>query len=567
MGHDAALRYEAFRQDLSFGTGGLRAEMGAGCNRMNLFTVAKATMGLARHLKAAALEPPSVCIAYDTRNHSRLFAECAARVLCAEGIRVRIFKEARPTPMLSYAVREAKAAAGIVVTASHNPKEYNGYKVYGATGGQLTDANAHTTEKHIAQTDVFAAYEAYAGMPLARAEAAGLLVWLGENTDEAYLAAIERHLPRRDYSRANGAALRMIYTPLHGCGLVPVTKMLDRLGYPHCIVVPEQADGDGNFPTVAKPNPEEKAAFAYALDWAKKENPDVIFATDPDADRIGVVARSGAGEYEVLTGTQTAALLCDYLIRTAEEQGKAPSDYGVITTIVTGTLGARICAAKNVHVENVLTGFKYIGEAMDRWQAAGKPAFLLGYEESYGYLTGDATRDKDAVISAALVAEMALYYKKEHGATLYQTLEQLYATYGAVADGLYNHEAKGAAGQAEIAHIMARLRAGWQTAIPGETIVRAEDYNEPVAPHDPSCTQSRYGLPLSDVVKLYLAGGEWLVLRPSGTEPKIKLYCCTDAAFAPGTAQEQAELRCAELLAKAAKALFAAGAFPPGGVQ
>ncbi len=556
MEHDAALRGDAFRQDLKFGTGGLRAEMGAGRNRMNLQVVARATLGLANHLKTKySGEAVKVCVAYDTRNNSRRFAECAARVLCACGIAVEMYAEARPTPMLSFAVRQAGAQAGLVLTASHNPKEYNGYKAYGPTGGQLTDQDSRLVELEIGKVDVFEAQAVFLNMPLAEAQAKGLLSWLGEEADERYYAAIEQHLPRRAFSRAKGSALRMIYTPLHGCGLTPVTQMLARLGYPNCFVVPEQADGDGGFPTVPKPNPEEKAAFTLAMRWAKEKAPDVVFATDPDADRIGVMVNTG-GEFEVLSGTQTGALLCDYLIRTHIELGTLPENAGAVTTIVTGTLAERICKANGVYVEKVLTGFKYIGETMDAWQAERSHSFLFGFEESYGYLTGDACRDKDAVIASALVAEMALYYKLEQGINLYQALQNLYAAYGAVSEALYNHEAKGAAGQAEIQGIMRRLRANWAECIPGETVTRMEDYAEPARLDDPLCGVSKYCLPLSDVIKLYFKGGEWLVLRPSGTEPKIKLYVCTDEAFAPGAAVDAAQARCAELTAKAAKALL-----------
>ena len=558
MEHDPALRADAFRQDLAFGTGGLRAEMGAGKNRMNLHVVARATWGLASHLKAQYEgEALKVCISYDTRNNSRLFAECAARVLCSQGIAVEMYTEARPTPMLSFAVRQAKAQAGLVLTASHNPREYNGYKAYGPTGGQLTDDDSKLVEKAIAKVNIFDAYDLYRGMDLKEAEAKGLLTWLGAEADERYYAAIEKFLPRKEYSRANGSKIKMIYTPLHGCGLAPVTQMLLRLGYPHCTVVAEQADGDGDFPTVPKPNPEEKAAFAMAMKWAKKEAPDVIFATDPDADRIGVLAKNSLGEFEVLTGTQTGALLCDYLIRTHKELGTMPANPGVVTTIVTGTLAERVCKANGIYVEKVLTGFKYIGEAMDKWKAEGSCDFLFGFEESYGYLVGDACRDKDAVIASALVAEMALWYKLERGITLYQALQNLYAEYGAVSEALHNHEAKGAAGQAEIKAIMARLRANGAESVPGETVVRMEDYDEPQSNlAEPDANTSKYGLPRSDVVKLYFKGGEWLVLRPSGTEPKIKLYVCTDEAFQPGTEQRVAETRCAELVGKAVKGII-----------
>jgi phosphoglucomutase len=347
-------------------------------------------------------------------------------------------------------------------------------------------------------------------------------------------------------SQQHGGALKRLYSPLHGTGLVPVTQMLERLGYTDCTVVPSQRYQDEaySFPTVKKPNPEEVEVFAPAIEMAKDLQPDVIFATDPDADRIGVLAKDSAGAYTVLTGTQVGALLADYLIQSyLETKGALPLNPAIVTTIVTGTLAERVCAANGVHTRLVLTGFKYIGEMMDAWKAGGEHSFLFGFEESYGYLAGDACRDKDAVLAGALVAEMALYYKRR-GMTLYDALRALYEKYGAVSEGVLNVEAAGAAGAEQIAAWMANLRENYAACLEGEEVVRMEDYLPGLG-----------GLPPADVLKLYLADGSWLVVRPSGTEPKIKLYACTDKAFAPGTPLEKAKERCAEIIEKA-KGIF-----------
>jgi len=543
--HDEPVRTDAFYKSLAFGTGGLRAEIGAGSNRMNHYTVGRATQGLANYLKS---EFPAtqlkVAIAYDTRHCSKEFAEHAADILGVNGCEVYLFAEPRPTPMLSFAVREFKCHAGIVITASHNPKEYNGYKVYNATGGQLTDEASGLVLAEIEALDIFD--------KTPDIKNPGKIILLDESTDKLYYAATEQWLPRRELSKQHGDELTLLYSPLHGAGLVPVTTLLERLGYGNVTVVPCQAkqDAEGSFPHAKKPNPEEREVFGPAIELARDLKPDIIFATDPDADRIGVLAQDESGEYVVLTGTQTGALLCDYLIQAAKEAGTLPENAAVVTTIVTGTLAERICKAHGVAVDLVLTGFKYIGERMDEWKASGEYAFLFGFEESYGYLAGDACRDKDAVISAALLAEMALFYKRQCR-TLYQALMALYEQYGAVAEVLYNVEAKGAAGLSQIAGWMAGIRKNADACLPGETVVAVEDYLSRKRCNLISGETEAITLPQADVVKLFLADGSWLVLRPSGTEPKIKLYICTAEAFAPGAPLGMAEARCHELLDKA----------------
>jgi len=534
IAHDEPKRTDAFYRDLAFGTGGLRAEIGAGSNRMNHFVVGRATQGLANYIKKAhADEQLKACVAYDTRYCSQEFAQHAAQILQGNGFTVYLFAQPRPTPMLSFAVRHFGAQTGIVITASHNPREYNGYKAYNSTGGQLTDEAAGLVLNEINKLDYF--------VPMAMGQ--GALVQLDESFDEIYYAAAENFLQKP----ADGDALKLLYTPLHGTGLVPVTGLLERLGYSNVDVVPSQKyqDKGCTFPTVAKPNPEDRCVFEPAMEIAKTSRPDVIFATDPDADRIGVLVQNG-DEYEVLTGNQTGALLVDYLIARAG----LSANPGMVSTIVTGTLAERICRANNVAMELVLTGFKYIGEVMDEWEVNGKHDFLFGFEESYGYLLGDHCRDKDGVISAALVAEMALFYKRK-GQSLYTALQELYAKYGPVADLLYNHEAKGAAGAAQIGAWMLHIRKHFATCLPSETVVAMEDYQAQQTRDLRTGETVAIALPKSNVMKLHLADGSWLVLRPSGTEPKIKLYICTNDAFKPGDSLAAAQQRADEILAKA----------------
>jgi len=533
---DEKMRTDAFYKNLAFGTGGLRAVIGAGSNRMNHYVVGRATRGLANYIKKIYPgENLKACIAYDTRYCSKEFAEHCAKILSACGIKVYLFANARPTPMLSFAVRHFKAHTGIVITASHNPRQDNGYKAYGATGGQLTDEAAEEVLAEINALDYFD--------PLPANGSPGEIVELDGSFDKLYYQASEPFLLRKDLSRERGGSLKLLYTPLHGAGLTPVTDLLARLGYTNLHIVESQKyqDEAHSFPTVQKPNPEEPAVFEQALKIAKELQPDVIFATDPDADRIGVLARNNTGKYILFSGTQMGALLCDYVIQSYKENGGLPRNPGVVTTVVTGTLAQRVCEHpdNNVRVELVLTGFKYIGEKMDAWLADNRHSFIFGFEESYGYLAGGACRDKDAVLTSALVAEMALYYKKK-GSSLCEALQGLYAKYGPVSEDTLNVEAKGAAGAARISGWMMNIRKNYASILKDESVVKIEDYATGVN-----------GLPPSNVVKLYLADGSWLVVRPSGTEPKIKLYVCTDKAFGPGTSLEDSAKRCAEIKEKA----------------
>lgn len=510
---------DRFYRDLAFGTGGLRGKMAAGTNRMNVLTVGKATQGLAQYLKKQTADP-SVCIAYDTRNNSRVFAEKAASVLCANGVRTAIFDTVHPTPMLSFAVRYLHASAGIVLTASHNPKEYNGYKVYGPDGGQITDEAAKAILQEIDRCDLFANV---VDMDLEKAQAVGLLRWIGEDVDAPYFEKVKSLVMRHELLEKTAAELKIIYSPLHGTGNVPVRRVLKELGFTQVSVVPEQELPNGDFPTAPYPNPEEPSVFRLAIDMAAKVMPDLIFATDPDCDRIGVLVRDASGSYVVLTGNQTGALLCDYVIRTRKELGIMPPAPAIIKTIVTSDFGKKICERNDLAMEETLTGFKYIGELAEKWSHNHEHSFLLGFEESYGYLTGDFVRDKDAVIAAVLITEMALYHKSQ-GRTLYQALEDLFAQYGFFTEKLISVTMPGKEGQQDISRIMERLRNHYQELLSEKQIAVWEDYTESMRYDLRDGSSSQLLLPKSNVLKCIFTDDSWFVLRPSGTEPKVKLY-------------------------------------------
>ena len=404
---------DRFYQDLDFGTGGLRGVIGAGSNRMNIYTVAKATQGFANYLNDNFSEP-SVAIAYDSRNMSKEFAKSAALTLCANNIKVYLYESLRPTPVLSFTVRELKCSGGIVITASHNPKIYNGYKVYDEFGGQVTDAKAKTIINCVNAVDDFSKIK---NIDENAAVEKGLLKYIGEDVDKVYYEKVKGLAIRTDLVKEKADTLNVIYTPIHGSGNIPVRSVLKQLGYSNVKVVKEQELPDGNFPTASYPNPENPDVFKLALEMAKTENPDIIFGTDPDCDRIGVVVKDSQGEYKVLTGNQTGLLLTHYVLSSLKETNKLPENGVVIKTIVT-TEGARAIAEDfDVELMEVLTGFKYIGEKIREFEDAGDKTYLFGFEESYGYLAGNFVRDKDAVIASMLVCEMALYYK-EHGKSL-----------------------------------------------------------------------------------------------------------------------------------------------------
>ncbi|WP_430111405.1 phospho-sugar mutase [Paenibacillus sp. B1-33] len=499
---------DRFYKDLEFGTGGLRGVIGAGSNRMNVYTVGKATQGLAQFLKAEE-DASSVAIAYDSRHFSPEFALEAALVLAGNGVKAYVFESLRPTPELSFAVRNLKASAGIVVTASHNPPEYNGYKVYGNDGGQITP---HTASRVIAEIRGIESFANIQKLSREEAEAQGLLVWLGQEMDEAYISAVASVSQNEDIIRASSDSFRVLYTPLHGTGNKPVRAVLDRIGFQQVRVVAEQELPDGSFPTVKSPNPEEREAFSIAIEQAKAWDADIIMGTDPDADRMGAVVKDAAGEYVVLTGNQSGAIMVHYLLDAMKSKGTLPANGAVIKTIVTSELGAAIAKSFGMTVFNTLTGFKYIGEKMTEFDRTGEHAFIFGYEESYGYLAGNYARDKDAVIAAMLICEAGAYYKAQ-GKTLYEVLQELYAQHGYYLEGLQTRTLKGVEGVAIIQGIMNNWREETPTTAGGASITLTEDF-----------AQGLYDLPKENVLKFHLEDGSWFCLRPSGTEPKIKMY-------------------------------------------
>ena len=503
---DQAAVADRFSGHLSFGTGGLRGLLGAGTNRMNELTVQRATIGLKDYMVACGGK--RVCVAYDTRNMSKEFAEAAAETLCAAGIIVFLFTGTRPTPMLSFAVREKSAFAGIVITASHNPPEYNGFKVYGADGGQITDGAAREISLCIEKHDVLAAPPR---MALAEARKQGLLFDL-DGVDPIYYKKVRALTIRKDMVRQNSKKLSILYTPLNGSGNIPVRHVLKELGYENLIIVPEQEMPDGGFPTVPCPNPEEPEVFALALKQAEMQPVDIILATDPDCDRIGALTSDGEGGFALLTGNQIGCLLCDYILGAKKENGELFENSAVIKTIVTSELARSICEDHGVVLVETLTGFKYIGEKIKKWEDSGEYKFLFGFEESYGYLAGDFVRDKDAVIAAALLCEMALYHKLR-GMTLQDALEKLYSRCGYFAERLLSITLDGSGGVAKTAAVMGKLRAASDAELFGAKVVTTIDY-----------LSGNTDLPKSDVVKIHFDDRSWLAVRPSGTEPKIKFY-------------------------------------------
>lgn len=510
---------DRFYKNLEFGTGGLRGKIAAGTNRMNIYTIGKATQGLAQYL-VTTFDAPSVAIAYDSRNKSDVFASEAARVLAANGVKVYLYESLRPTPMLSFAVRHLGTQAGIVITASHNPKEYNGYKVYGSDGGQLTDNAANRVLGYINETDIFGGIKT---MSLEEAEKQGLLVYIGADVDNAYYEKVEGLVINKELVKEKASELNIIYTPIHGSGNIPVRTMLKRLGYTNVHVVKEQELPDGNFPTTSYPNPENAQVFEIAIDMAKEISPDLIFGTDPDCDRIGVIVKEDSGEYKVLTGNQVGVLLSEYMLNARKIGGILSPKDTLIKTIVTTEMVARVAEAYGAQLMNVLTGFKYIGEKIEEFEQTGSNTFVLGFEESYGYLSGGFVRDKDAVIASVLIAEMALYYKTQ-GKNLAQALNDLFEKYGFYKEALVSIQMEGKDGQEKIAEMITALRNNPPTEVDGVAINVAEDYKLSTRNDKVAGTTETINLPKSNVLKFILADNSWFVIRPSGTEPKVKIY-------------------------------------------
>lgn len=489
---------DRFYKDLEFGTGGLRGIMGAGANRMNKYTVGKATKGLCEYLKNEFAGEKSVVIAYDSRNNSKAFAECAAEVLCYNGIKTFLFEEIMPTPVLSFSVRYLNCNAGIVITASHNPKEYNGYKVYDKYGCQLVPQYA---DKVISYINNVKDIKSVKHMNLNMALSNGYLTYIGDEVLNSYISEVKKMAVYKEASD-----LKIVYTPLHGTGNIPVRKVLSDMSF-DVSVVKEQAVADGNFTTVRSPNPEEKDALNMALEQAKRANADLVIGTDPDCDRVGVGVLHN-GEYTLLTGNQTGALLVDFYLKFKKQSLNPKST--LVKTIVTNDLGAEIARKNGLNVVETLTGFKYIGDQITKYEKTGENEFLIGYEESYGYLVGTYARDKDAVVASMLICEMAAYYKKNK-MTLVDALNVLYSEYGFYLDALDSFVLKGKDGASRIKNIMSYFRANKATVFPNITDVK--DYSTGIG-----------DLPKSNVLKFFLKGGSWIAVRPSGTEPKLKMY-------------------------------------------
>ena len=529
---------DRFYQDLDFGTGGLRGIIGAGSNRMNIYTVAKATQGFANYLNNN-FKDPSVAIAYDSRNMSKEFAKSAALTLCANNIKVYLYESLRPTPVLSFTVRELKCSGGIVITASHNPKIYNGYKVYDEFGGQVTDAKAKLIIDCVNAVDDFSKIK---NIDETEAVKNGLLKYFGVDVDNIYYEKVKNLTIRTDLVKEKASSLNVIYTPIHGSGNVPVRTVLKQLGYSNVKVVKEQELPDGNFPTASYPNPENPDVFKLALEMAKTENPDIIFGTDPDCDRIGVVVKNSQGEYKVLTGNQTGLLLTHYVLSSLKETNKLSKNGVVIKTIVT-TEGARAIAEDfDVELMDVLTGFKYIGEKIREFQETGDKTYLFGFEESYGYLAGDFVRDKDAVIASMLVCEMALYYK-EHGKSLYEALIELYEKYGYFKEQLVSIELKGKEGQEKIASCIEGLRNDPISAVDKVKVVKNLDYKLSIENDVVNNTKTTINLPKSNVLKYILEDSSYFVVRPSGTEPKMKIYLAVKGNSLENSESEMARFK------------------------
>ena len=505
LGGDPAELEDAFGKNLEFGTGGLRGIMGVGTNRMNRYTVGMATQGLANYiLSHYDGDDPKVCISYDSRNNSKEFAKIAAEVLSANGIHVYIFDNIRPTPEMSYAVRLKKAVAGIMITASHNPKEYNGYKVSWSDGGQVTSPVDKEIVAEVAKISDPSMVRFKAGLRCGEIEA------MGADVDECYVRDLLSLSLSPEACRRHGD-LKIVYTPLHGCGVRLVPKILGKLGFRNIIHVPEQDISDGNFPTVISPNPEEPAALKLALEKAEETGADLVMGTDPDADRLGIAVRDDQGKMVLMNGNQTASMLTYYILSRRKELGTLGEGKYVVKTIVTTELISEICRSFGVPVYNVLTGFKYIAEVVKRNEATGE--FICGGEESYGFNIGQFVRDKDAQISAMMVAECAAW-AADQGLTLYGLLQKIYREYGYRKEGLVSVVRKGVSGAREIQQMMAELRANPPRELCGSPVTKVVDYLEP----------EKTGQPSSNVLQFFDEAGDVVSVRPSGTEPKIKFY-------------------------------------------
>lgn len=504
---------DRFYTDLEFGTGGMRGKIGAGTNRINIHTVGKVTQGLADYLiENVNSKSISVAIAYDSRYKSDDFAQNAAEVLAANNIKVYLFEDLRSTPELSFAVRRLKCCAGIVITASHNPSEYNGYKVYGSDGGQLIPQVANELIEKVKQVD-------YKDVKNISNEQKKLINIIGEEVDKEYIEKIKELSINDDIDKN----INIVYTPLHGTGYMPVTRVLSELGYKNVSVVKEQKDPDPSFSTVESPNPEEKSAFELAIKLAKEKDADIILGTDPDCDRVGLVVKNIDGEYIILNGNQTGALLVDYILKSLDQINQIPPNGVIIKTIVTSEIGREIAKKYGVECIDTLTGFKFIGEKIKQFENNKDKKFIFGYEESYGYLAGTFVRDKDAVIASMLACEMVAFYKKK-GKTLYEALQEMYQEYGYYIEETNSIKLEGSLGRKKIEKIMDYFRDHKTNQIMDEIVPFASDYEMQLKYNLSNGDFEKITLPKAKVHKFELENNSWYVLRPSGTEPKLKIY-------------------------------------------
>ena len=512
---------DRFYKELEFGTGGLRGVIGAGTNRMNFYTVRKATQGLANYIIKQGGADMGVAIAYDSRRFSPEFAKEAALCLCANGIKAYLFDALRPTPELSFAVRKLGCTAGIVVTASHNPPEYNGYKVYWADGAQVTSPkDVEIIEEVKAVTD----YHTVKTMEEDKAKADGLLTIIGKEIDDAYMVELKKQIVHRDIIDEMSEELKIVYSPFNGTGLVPVKRILSELGFKNVYVVKEQEMPDPNFTTLAYPNPEDPAAFELAIKLAKEVGADIILATDPDADRLGVYALdTKSGEYVPFTGNMSGMLIAEYLLREKKATGTMPANPALVKTIVTTNMSDVITKAYDVKQIEVLTGFKYIGEQIKWFEENNTYNYVFGLEESYGCLAGTHARDKDAIVAVMCLCEVAAYCKK-NGITLWDQMLKVYEEYGYFKEGLHTITMKGVTGAQAIKDIMAALRKDPMKELAGLKVLAVRDYDTNVVTDMVTGEKSETGLPKSNVLYFDLENDSWCCARPSGTEPKIKFY-------------------------------------------
>lgn len=534
--NDAEAIQDRFYRDLAFGTGGLRGVIGAGTNRMNIYTVRKATQGLANYVKEAFSEP-SVAISYDSRIKSTDFAKTAAEVLAANGVKVHIYTELKPTPMLSFAVRALHCSAGIMVTASHNPAKYNGYKAYGSDGCQMTIDAADAVLAKINALDIFNDVK---HMPFDEALAAGMISYIGDDVIEDYFRNVLAQGINTDLCAKSG--LKIVYTPLNGTGNKPVRTILNRIGIQEVTVVKEQENPDGNFTTCPYPNPEIREALQLGLQYCDQVKPDLLLATDPDADRVGIAVPDGKGGYALFSGNEVGAMLLEYICEQRIQKGTMPKHPVAVKTIVTTDIVEAICKAYGVELIEVLTGFKFIGEQIGFLEEKGEEdRYIFGFEESYGYLAGSYVRDKDAVVASMLICEMAAYYRTK-GISMMQARENLYQKYGVYVHAQHSFTFEGESGMIRMQNIMEHLRTHRPEQIDNLKVIQFADYEKQVSIDLTTGTETAITLPKSNVLSFTLEQGAKVIIRPSGTEPKIKAYYTTTAATEAEAAAKKDEL-------------------------